>query len=188
MSKLPYAETLAGQDPQQVIAETPLRLMRILDGLTDEQIEARPAPGKWSLREVIAHLADCEIAWGWRLRQAYAESGAAIQPFEQDDWAKSYAAYSLAEAIACFKALRRWNVAFIATLTAADKTKPVIHPERGRETLWTLVEIMAGHDLHHLATLEKEHRPSAGFRRHPVRILSHSYLEGRSRRAEKHPA
>ena len=185
MSKVPYAEALAGHDPQKTIADTPERLMELLDGLSEEQIEARPAPGKWNLRETIAHLADCEIAWSWRLRQAYGEPHAVLQPFDQDTWAPVYAAYSLAEAIGCFKALRKWNIAFIGALTPADRAKPVTHPERGEETLWTLVEIMAGHDLHHLAALEKGRPPIAAVRRRPTRTLTQGYREGRSRKAEK---
>ena len=155
MSKVPYTEMLAGQDPEKVIAETPARLAKVLDGLSDGEINARPAPGKWSLREIVAHLADCEIAWSWRLRYSYGEARPVMQPFEQDDWAKVYDAYSLAEAWGCFKALRAWNVAMIGALTESDKRKVIVHPERGEETVWTLVEIMAGHDLHHLKTLEK---------------------------------
>jgi uncharacterized damage-inducible protein DinB len=185
MSKIPYAETLGTQDPQRVIASTPQRLMELLDGLTEAQTEARPAAGKWNLREIIAHLADCEIAWSWRLRQAYGEPHAVLQSFDQDTWAPVYAAYSLAEAIGCFKALRKWNIAFIGALTPADRAKPVTHPERGEETLWTLVEIMAGHDLHHLAALEKGRPPIAAVRRRPTRTLTQGYREGRSRKAEK---
>jgi len=66
-----------------------------------------------------------------------------------------YKAYSFAEARATFFALRAWNVAFVRALSEADKRKPVTHPERGEETLWTIVEIMAGHDLHHLMKLEQ---------------------------------
>jgi uncharacterized damage-inducible protein DinB len=138
-----------------VIAETPVRLARVLDGLSDAKIEARPAPGKWCVREIVAHLADCEIVWSWRLRQVYGEEHAVIQPFEQDAWARVYDAYSLAEAWGCFKALRAWNVAFVGALREEDKCKAVTHPERGEETLWTIVQIMAGHDLHHLTGLEK---------------------------------
>jgi uncharacterized damage-inducible protein DinB len=185
MSKVPYAEALAGHDPQKTIADTPERLMELLDGLSEEQIEARPAPGKWNLRETIAHLADCEIAWSWRLRQAYALPHATLEPFEQDDWARSYAAYSLAEAIGCFKALRKWNIAFIGSLTPADRLNPITHPHSGEQTLWTLVEIMAGHDLHHLEALEKvTKRPPATVRR-SQRTLTQSYREGRTRKAEK---
>ena len=157
MSKVPYAGLVEGRNAAKVIAETPVRLGLILDGLSSAEIEARPAPGKWSVREVVAHLADCEIAWGWRLRQVYGEDHVAIQPFEQDAWAKMYDAYTFEAAWATFKALRAWNVAFVGALSEEEKKKGYTHPERGGdETLWTLVEIMAGHDLHHLAGLKKK--------------------------------
>ena len=155
MNTFPYAAPLGERDPQQVIAETVGRLARVLDGMSPEQAEARPAPNKWSLREIVAHLADCEIAWSWRLRQAFGEEHATIQPFDQDAWSRIYSVYSLAQARACFEALRAWNVAFVGGLNEADKQRPVTHPERGEETLWTIVQIMAGHDLHHLEGLEK---------------------------------
>lgn len=154
-SKVPYDEVLGDRDPAKVIAKTPRKLMKLLDDLSDDQIESRPAPGKWSLRETMAHLADCEIAWAWRLRYVYGEKSPVIQPFDQDSWAKMYKNYSLAEAMGCFKALRKWNVAFVSGLKDADMKKVVVHPERGEETLWTIVRIMAGHDLHHLNALEK---------------------------------
>jgi uncharacterized damage-inducible protein DinB len=154
MSGVPYAEVLGGLDAQVVIAETPVRLAEALAGVTDAEAEVRPAVGKWNLREVMAHLADCEIAWSWRLRVAFEKERAEMQPFDQDPWAKMYGQYSMEMAKATFYALRAWNVAFVGGLSEADKAKVIVHPERGEETLWTLVEIMAGHDLHHLKRLE----------------------------------
>lgn len=155
MSGVPYAEMLGGLDAAKVIAETPRRLGLILDGLSTAEIEARLAPGKWSVREVVAHLADCEIAWSWRLRQVFGEEHPVLQPFDQDAWAKAYDAYPFEAAWASFQALRAWNVAFVGALTEADKAKGYTHPQRGEERLWTLVEIMAGHDLHHLMGLKR---------------------------------
>jgi uncharacterized damage-inducible protein DinB len=155
MSGVPYAAMLGEQDAQRVIAETPARLAKILDGMSEAESDARPAPGKWNVREVVAHLADCEIAWSWRLRQSLSEEHAVHQPFDQDAWARVYDVYSLAEAWGCFKSLRAWNVAFIGALSEADRAKIYTHPERGEESLGTIVEIMAGHDLHHLARLGK---------------------------------
>lgn len=155
MSGLPYVAGLGERDPQAVIAETPARLANALEGLSAEQIEAQPAPGKWSLREIAAHLADCEIAWSWRLRYVYGAKDPVLQPFDQDAWARIYSTYSYADARAAFVAMRAWNVAFVAGLTEADKQKTYRHPERGEETLWNIVEIMAGHDLHHLKSLEE---------------------------------
>jgi uncharacterized damage-inducible protein DinB len=156
MSAVPYAAALGDRDPLKVVAKTPRKLMRLMDDLSDKQIEVHPGPGKWNLREIMAHMADCEIAWSWRLRQAYAKESAKIEPFEQDDWAKSYSSYSLAEAMGCFKSLRKWNLAFLSGLTEKDFRKAVMHPERGQESLLTIVRIMAGHDLHHLKNLEKQ--------------------------------
>jgi uncharacterized damage-inducible protein DinB len=155
VSGVPYAGVLGGLDAQAVIAETPVRLGRVLERVTAEEAEVRPAVGKWNLREVMAHLADCEIAWSWRLRMAYEKERAEMQPFDQDLWAKMYGQYSMEMAKATFFALRAWNVAFVEGLSEADKRKAIVHPERGEETLWTIVQIMAGHDLHHLKTLEE---------------------------------
>src|ERR1700739_5000606 len=102
----PYAEALGERDPQAVIAATPAQLQRLLAGLSAEEIEAHPAPGKWNLREVMAHLADTEIAWGWRLRFAYEKDHARLEPFEQDPWARMYRHYSFAQAQSTFVALR----------------------------------------------------------------------------------
>ena len=155
MSLNPYAEALGKRDPVEVIAQTPARLAQMTDGLSAAEIDARPAPDKWSVREILAHLADCEIAFGFRLRQSYGGESL-LQPFDQDAWARAYGAYTAEQALATFAALRAWNVAFVRGLTEADKTLPARHPERGEMVLWTIVETMAGHDLHHLAGLKKE--------------------------------
>ena len=149
-----YAAALGERDPVAVMAETPRRLEAVVEGLSAAEIEAKPAPGKWSVREILAHLADCEIAFGFRLRQVYGGERA-IQPFDQDAWARVYGSYSAGLALATFVALRDWNLAFVAGLTEADKVLPAFHPERGEMVLWTVVETMAGHDLHHLRALEK---------------------------------
>ena len=151
---VPYREVLGDADAQRVIAGTPRRLAAVYDWLGTERAEVQPAPGKWSPREVMCHLADCEVVWAWRLRYALERDDAVMQPFDQDRWARVYGQYTLAEARATFAALRAWNVALVGGLSEADRRKPTTHPERGAETLWTLVEIMAGHDLHHLRTLE----------------------------------
>lgn len=154
MSLNPYGTALGQREPVAVIASTPEKLEALLNKLSDEQIEKRPAPGKWSVREIMAHLADCEVAFGFRLRQA-AAGVELIQPFDQDDWARNYDAYDFENAIATYRAMRAWNLAFIRSLTEEQKQQTVTHPERGAMPVWTIVETMAGHDLHHLAGMEK---------------------------------
>lgn len=100
------------------------------------------------------HLADCELAFGFRYRQALGEENHTVQPFDQDKWAKTYAAYSAEQALATFAALRNWNLTLLRSLTPEQMNKAVIHPERGQETFKTLIEISAGHDINHLQRLE----------------------------------
>ena len=118
-------------------------------------MERSLAPGKWTVRQILCHLADCEIAFAFRWRQALAEENHVVQPFDQDHWASRYASLSADGALRTFVALRRWNVLLLEKLSAADWERGVTHPERGRQTFRTLVETMAGHDLNHLAQLEE---------------------------------
>ena len=154
---VPYVHLLGGRAPDAVMRETPAALEALLGQLSAEVIETRPAPEKWSIREQLCHMADCEVAWAWRMRQTYGEDAPMLQPFEQDPWARAYdgVAYTTARALSTWKALRGWNLALIETFSAEDKARPAMHAEAGRMTLWTLVEIAAGHDLHHLASLRK---------------------------------
>ncbi|MFZ0639423.1 MAG: DinB family protein [Candidatus Acidiferrales bacterium] len=150
----PYASHLAGKDPLEVIAATPGQLASFVRTLGPERVEQKPAPGKWSPREIICHLADCEIVFAYRLRQTLAEDRHVIQPFDQDKWAAVYAAYDAPAALAVFSSLRRWNISFIHAVPAEAFSKRVTHPERGEQTFKELVEIMGGHDLNHVKQLE----------------------------------
>jgi uncharacterized damage-inducible protein DinB len=155
----PYAKYLGAQDPIPVLFATAERLRSLTAPLSPEQIDRLPAPNKWSVREIVAHLADCEIAFSFRLRQTLApapgEPHAVIQPFDQDAWAQRYAAYDLLSALDLFRAARNWNLHLISTLTEVDRHRPTTHPERGTMTFWTIVETMAGHDINHLQQLER---------------------------------
>jgi hypothetical protein len=154
MSANPYAANLAGKDPLEVIAATPGQLATFVRTLGPERIEESLAPGKWSARQIICHLADCEIVFAYRLRQTLAEDRHTIQPFDQDKWAAPYAAYDAPGALAVFSALRRWNISLIHAAPAEAFSKRVMHPERGEITFKTLVETMGGHDLNHVKQLE----------------------------------
>jgi uncharacterized damage-inducible protein DinB len=121
----------------------------------DASANRSPAPGKWSVREILCHLADCEIVFAYRLRQTLAEPHHVIQPFDQDIWAQTYAAYDAQSALAVFTAVRNYNVKLIASLPREALSKPVTHPERGTMTFQSIVETMGGHDLNHIAQIEK---------------------------------
>jgi uncharacterized damage-inducible protein DinB len=150
----PYASFLGDKNPTEVITATAGTLQSIVSSLSSEQLNRQPAAGKWSIREVISHLADCEVVFAYRIRQTLAEPHHVIQPFDQDVWARPYAAYSTQAALATFQAVRDWNVALIRSLSPADLSRTVTHPERGTMTLETVVETMGGHDINHLKQIE----------------------------------
>ncbi|MBZ5525266.1 MAG: DinB family protein [Acidobacteriia bacterium] len=151
----PYASYLGNANPVEVIGSTPGRLAGLAQKLGKERVGKSPAPGKWSPREIFCHLADCEIVFAYRLRQTLAEPNHVIQPFDQELWAKNYAAYDADSALALFSAARRWNLAMINSVPKADHAKTVTHPERGTMTFATIFETIAGHDINHLQQLEK---------------------------------
>jgi uncharacterized damage-inducible protein DinB len=154
MTLNPYAKFLGAQEARAVIAATPGLVHQAVCELSPEQIAAPIAEGKWSPCQIVAHLADCEIVFCFRLRQTLAMDAPVIQPFDQDEWAKQYAAYDLPSALAMFHAAREWNIKLIGSLSAADWQREMTHPERGTMTFQTVVETMAGHDLNHLAQLQ----------------------------------
>lgn len=150
----PYASKLGDRDAVQTIATTPPALRALVDASGPEAVNRPPAPGKWSVREILCHLADCEITFAYRLRQALAEQHHRIQPFDQDAWSAVYAAYDAPTALAAFTAARNWNLAFIKALPAAALDKPLTHPERGDMVIRTIIETMGGHDVNHLRQIE----------------------------------
>jgi hypothetical protein len=154
MSANPYAAQLGNLDALQVIADSPRRLTALIERLGPEGMEMSLAPGKWRVREIVCHLTDTEVAFSFRLRQALAEPHHTVQPFDQDAWAKSYAALPARAAMETFSALRRWNMALLETVPPEGFAKTLTHPERGDMTFHILVETMAGHDLNHLRQLE----------------------------------
>jgi uncharacterized damage-inducible protein DinB len=150
----PYAVHLGTRQPRDVVETTALELHRLAGRIGADRIETPPAPGKWSARDILCHLADCEVVFAFRLRQALAEDHHRIQPFDQEKWARPYAAQHADAALATFEAVRNWNIALLRTVTADQLDKRVMHPERGDMTFATIVETMGGHDLNHLKQLE----------------------------------
>lgn len=150
----PYAKFLGDQDPIRVLTTTAEKLQSLTASLSGAQLNHTHAPGKWSIREILAHLADCETVFSFRLRQTLAEDHHIIQPFDQERWAARYAAYDPASALTLFRAARNWNLRFLTSVTESDRRQPITHPERGTMTFWTIVETMAGHDINHLQQIE----------------------------------
>ena len=151
----PYASFLDGRPATTILADSPVALAALFASIGPECATVSPAPGKWSPAQILSHLADCEIAHGYRLRQTLAEENHAMQPFDQDLWAIGYETRSAAQALAVFTALRQWNLLLIDDALPHHADRAASHPERGPLTFRTLVETMAGHDLNHIAQLQR---------------------------------
>jgi hypothetical protein len=152
---LPYAHFMVGRDALEVLGQTPGRLQSLVASLGPVHMNESYAPGKWTLNTVLIHLADCELAFGYRWRQVAGQPHHVIQPFDQDAWSTHYADIDPALALAAFCANRALSVNWLKSLTTAELAKPVLHPERGELTLHKLLQMTAGHDLNHLAQFEK---------------------------------
>jgi hypothetical protein len=151
----PYARFLDSRPVAEILASTPAALESLTEAIGSDRIAVAPAPGKWTPTEILCHVADCEVAFGFRLRQTLAEDHHIMQPFDQEKWAVTYLGITAQQALAAFTALREWNLILIRTALPAAAKKPVSHPERGTMTFTTIIETMAGHDLNHLAQLKK---------------------------------
>ena len=106
------------------------------------------------VREILAHLADCELVFSFRVRQMLAADNAYLQPFDQTAWSSRYTVYDVPSALALFTAARSWNLKLFSTLKPEDYKRTATHPERGTLTLQIQLETNAGHDINHLLQLE----------------------------------
>jgi hypothetical protein len=151
-----YAKALGGDDPLEVMAESPGRLRRLMRGLTEKQLSTKPAPGKWSIREIVAHLADGEVILGSRYRFIGAQDRPPIPGYDQDAFVEKLGvggatAADLADDFAMARAV---NLGLLDRRPDAAWDRVGLHAERGEESIRTLVHMYAGHDRHHLLQIE----------------------------------
>lgn len=151
----PYAGALGTNDPLEVIRATSGALSALTTTLGPRGLATGRGPGTWTATEIICHLADCELVFGFRLRQALTEPHHVIQPFDQNLWASVTPYAGALDALEAFAAVRAGNLRLIQALTAEALDKPVTHPERGTMTVSDVVATMAGHDLNHLGQLRE---------------------------------
>ena len=154
MATHPYAQFLGEREPLEVLADTQRRILEIAERLGPRGLQLTYAPGKWTAAQVLAHLADAEMAFGFRVRQIVSDPQLPIQPFDETRWSRDYAALNGLEAARTFHALRAWNLALFRLFSPDDLAQEATHPVRGPESAGTVIRIIAGHTLNHLAQLE----------------------------------
>lgn len=146
-----------GQDAIKVQRATAAKLKKLTRGLTPKQLRWQPEPGKWSIAEIVAHLADVEIVASWRMRSIIGSDGITIQPFDQDVWASTfqYNKRDLKQALEVFRVLRENNLAMLRALPSEAWERHGMHLERGKETIAHLTRMFAGHDTNHVLQVER---------------------------------
>jgi hypothetical protein len=155
-----YTERLlsytTGRQPIDLQAAAPRKLAALLRGRNKKLLTRRPAPNKWSIAEIAAHLADAEVAISWRLRQILSNNAIPIQAYDQETWAGtfSYAKRDPRQSLETFRVLRASNIALLKAVPHKLWDNYGSHQERGNESIHHMVRMTAGHDLNHLQQIE----------------------------------
>ena len=146
-----------GQDALTVQSSTAKKLERLIKGAPAAKLRKRPAPDKWSVVEILAHLADAEIAGAWRMRAILGAPGTPVQAFDQDAWAAAchYEKRDPRKSLEQFRTLREANIAMLKSLTPEQWKHHGIHAERGEETIERIARMFAGHDINHTKQIER---------------------------------
>ncbi len=146
-----------GKKPLEILSSTPRQLARLLRGVSKKKLAKRPAPQKWSVTEILAHLADTELVQGFRVRLILGASGTPIQGFDQDAWAKfsEYAKHDPALSLEAFRVTRERMVRLLKSLPRGSWDSYGMHSERGKETVTRVVQLLAGHDVNHVRQIKE---------------------------------
>ena len=148
---LAYVE---GIDTMEALADGAARVEVAVRRLGPAGLGRRRAPGAWTGAQVLAHLADSELAIGFRARQILTQEPHVVQEYDEAAWASLHTDIDVEAALAAFLAARRWNLLLFRTLSAAQLDRAGNHPKRGDERLATTLRALAGHTFNHLAQIE----------------------------------
>ena len=163
----PYTPDLAGRDPLDAMRDSTARIRALVGDWRPDQFDRSYAPGKWDARQILTHLAQSEVALGYRARMAITTPNYAAQSFDQDRWMSIEAGgaggtgqagraggLSGHDALDAFLGLAAMNIALFASLSEADRALSLSHPEYGSLTVDWIIHQMAGHQIHHLKQLD----------------------------------
>lgn len=151
-----YSDAIGEDDPFLVMSDTPQKLRRLMRGLTEKQLSRPPAPGKWSIKQIVAHLADGEVILGSRYRLIAAHDRPTLQGYDQDLFVQMLGIENATteELLYDFELARAVNIGLLVRLPEEAFDRVGIHSERGEESIETIVTYYAGHDRIHLSQVE----------------------------------
>jgi hypothetical protein len=152
-----YVQALGDRDALNAMRKAPRRLKKLLKGLSKKEVLWRPAPGQWSIHEVVAHLADGEVILGARLRFVAAMDVPPLPGYDQDLFVARLGIdkVDLRELFDAFESMRALNVGLIERLPKDALQRTGMHAERGPESIQTMLSMYAGHDRIHEQQIER---------------------------------
>ena len=156
-----YTERLlalsAGADPFAVLGGTAAAIRTRIAGRSAAELRRSPGPARWSVTQIVAHLADAEIVFAYRVRMILSASGTPIQAYDQDAWSRAQHAEQSdpQQSLALFTAIRESMLRLLRGLDDEELERYGMHAERGRESVRHLLALYAGHDRNHLAQIER---------------------------------
>lgn len=150
-------EILGDRDPMDVLSELVPRLRATLEDVDEETLRTPESPGKWSVMEVVRHLADSELVYRYRMRMIVAQPGCEIPAYDQDAWAEGLAYRSEAPTPVLHEldVLREADLRWLRGLTEEQLDRYGVHAERGRESVAQIVRLLAAHDLVHRRQIDR---------------------------------
>ena len=156
-----YAARLAsyveGRDPIAMQRVAPVTIAQLLHDVPVAKLNQAPGHGKWSVTQIIMHLAEDELTSTWRYRQILEHDAPDLMGFDQDLWAQlsDYSSWDPQDALAMFRLLREANLKMFAQLTPGQWERHGVHPERGKLTVRSLCRHMAAHDINHIEQIRR---------------------------------
>lgn len=156
--KNPYEQALGTRDVLTSLEQTPERIRTLVAGMREEDFGRSHEAGKWTVGQLLDHLAQTEVIFGTRVRMALITPGYVVQPFDQDKMMAREGHHTGRESFEAYDALRRWNLPLYRSLSPEDREHRFTHPERGEMKVADLLSTLAGHELHHLTQIEQAAR------------------------------
>jgi uncharacterized damage-inducible protein DinB len=134
------------------IAHTPATLIRLVDCIRPDQYDVALGEDKFTLREIIAHMADLEETFLNRITQAVEYPGTEVENFDQEQRAidHHYSTKDIHHELDVFDNRRRDTVAYLSGLAESDWENTVLHPVNGAMTVLDIVMFAVGHDMYHV--------------------------------------
>src|SRR3954470_6617170 len=151
----PYTADLDNREPIDAMRNTTARIRAIAGEWRPDEFDRSYAPGKWDARQILIHLAQSEIAFGYRIRMSLAGPGYVAQSFDQDKWMVRESKTSGEDALNAFLGMAAMNIALFASLSEADRSTALSHPDYGALTVDWIIHQTAGHQIHHLKQLDE---------------------------------